>query len=615
MAFIQQTKKKCRQYNVEYLKYGFIPAPHNQQQPMCLLCEKVFSNEAMKPSRLVEHLKRMHSDKADKNLTYFQLLQDKVQKRTIFGNMFASSLQRSTDGLRASYNISLLIARSAKPHTIGEELILPAIREVLHTVLHESPDQIIKAIPLSDTCVQGRIDEMAENIEETLCNMLRKTEFSLLLEESTLPGNESLLLAYVRFIKDESLVQELLFARQLETETKGESVFHVVDDFFKEKDVPLSNILACAADGAPSMVGRHCGFIYFLKKAVPGVLTVHCVIHRQHLVAKNLSGRLHKSMSAFITAINYIKVHAPNSRLFRQLCTDNDEEFERLFLHTEVRWLSKGNCLGRFYSLFDTVVEFFYDSNPVLCDELRNMKHDIAYLADIFTKFNEINLQLQGNESNLIKVKSAISTFLTKLQLFKRNIASHALYQFPSLSELDKEKGIADDDLQVYCTHLDELHRDMSERFEDILLLEIPDWVINPFLNVDGEETGVAEEELISIQNDIELRPKFKKSYQDFWLQKKISDCYKVLWNRVKMYFIAFPTSYLVERGSSAVALLLSKQRNRLKITDRGDLRLILSEFQPDVEKLISQHQAHPSHALDFLQLDWAPKTSEGSNI
>ena len=110
---------------------------------------------------------------------------------------------------------------------------------------------------------------MAENIEETLCNMLRTTEFSLQLDESTLPGNESLLLAYVCFVKDESLVQELLFARQLETDTKGESIFRVVDDFFKEKDIALSNILACATDGAPSIVGRHCGFISFLKKAVP----------------------------------------------------------------------------------------------------------------------------------------------------------------------------------------------------------------------------------------------------------------------------------------------------------------------------------------------------------
>ena len=131
---------------------------------------------------------------------------------------------------------------------------------------------------------------MAENIEETLCNMLTTTEFSLQLGESTLPGKESLLLAYVRFVKDESLVQELLFTRQLETDTKGESVFYVVENFFKEKDILLSNILACATNSAPSMIGRHRGFISFLKNTLPGELTVHCVIHRQHLVAKNLSG-------------------------------------------------------------------------------------------------------------------------------------------------------------------------------------------------------------------------------------------------------------------------------------------------------------------------------------
>lgn len=120
--------------------------------------------------------------------------------------MFASTSQQSSDGLRASYNISILIASSGKPHTIGVELILPAVSDVLHTLLHKSPEQIITAIPLSDNSVQRRVDEMAENIEDTLCNMLRTTEFGLQLDESTLPGNESLLLAYVRFVKVESLV-------------------------------------------------------------------------------------------------------------------------------------------------------------------------------------------------------------------------------------------------------------------------------------------------------------------------------------------------------------------------------------------------------------------------
>jgi len=38
----------------------------------------------------------------------------------------------------------------------------------------------------------------------------------------------------------------------------------------------------------------------------------------------------------------------------------------------------------------------------------------LSQSTDIFTKFNEVNLQLQGNGVNLIKAKSAIFTFLSK---------------------------------------------------------------------------------------------------------------------------------------------------------------------------------------------------------
>ncbi|XP_026579775.1 LOW QUALITY PROTEIN: zinc finger MYM-type protein 6-like [Pseudonaja textilis] len=589
MAEAKKSKTKCRQYSMEYLNYGFIPASSNQQLPQCLMCGKIFSNEAMKPCGLNEHLKKAHSDKADKNLTFFQSFHDKFQKRPTLSCMFSNASQQNTC-LHASYNISLLIAKSGKPHTIGEELILPAIKEVLSTVLHKSPHDIIKTIPLSNNSVQRFIDEMAENVEDVLCSILWITDLVLQLDESTLPGNESFLLAYVRFIKDESLTEELLFARQLNTDTKGESIFHVVEEFFKDKEIPLTNILACATDGAPSMTGRYRGCVAYLKKTVPNVFTIHCVIHRQQLVAKTLSDRLSKSLHIVITAVNKIKVHALSDRLFRELCVENDEDFDCLLLHTEVHWPSKGNCLRCFYNLFDTVAEFFEGKNALLSDELKEIRHDIAYLSELFTKFNEVNLQLQGNEVNLIKAKSVISTFILKLALFKRNIGRCELYQFPSLSELEKKGGIQDDDLHVFCDHLDMLHKDMSEQYQDLILMEIPDWVINQFL--DTKEDGVGEEQLIELKNDIELKPKFKKSYQEFWLQKEISDCYPALWTIVKKLLVAFPTSYLVERGFQ----LLSKQRNRLQITERGDLRLLLSDLKPDIRKLVSIHQAHPSH-------------------
>ncbi|KRX32939.1 hypothetical protein T09_12392 [Trichinella sp. T9] len=45
-------KKKCRQYSQEYLKFGFIPSFYNETMPMCLLCQKVFTNDAMKRSKM-----------------------------------------------------------------------------------------------------------------------------------------------------------------------------------------------------------------------------------------------------------------------------------------------------------------------------------------------------------------------------------------------------------------------------------------------------------------------------------------------------------------------------------------------------------------------------------
>jgi len=59
-----------------------------------------------------------------------------------------------------------------------------------------------------------------------------------------------------------------------------------------------------------------------------------------------------------IKTIDKIKSNAKNDIMFRQLCQDNNEQFIRLLLYTEVRWLSKGTCLTRFAELYDSVVQF-----------------------------------------------------------------------------------------------------------------------------------------------------------------------------------------------------------------------------------------------------------------
>ncbi|KAI5152824.1 hypothetical protein ENBRE01_3037 [Enteropsectra breve] len=553
------SQKKNRQYKPEFIRYGFIPCPTNQALPMCLICEKSLSNEAMKPSRLQDHLIRVHPDKKDNDINYFKELEDKINKRTKLSDIFKSSRKQSFDGLVASYNLSLLIAKSGKPHTIGEEIILPAVKEVLENVLHKPAGEILDKISLSNDTVQKRIDEMADYIEESLCEYLKRVQFSIQLDESTLPNNKSILLSFVRFIKDEKICEELLFVKELQTDTRGRSIFNILKNFFEEKEIPFKNILSVATDGAPSMTGLYNGFVALLKQVSPNVLAVHCVIHRQHLVAKNLSERLHASLNFVISAVNKIKNSALKGRLFSKLCAENDEEFNTLLYHTEVRWLSKGNCLARFYNLFDTVIEFLENSDKDLRENLLKFKSDIAYLADLYKLYNEVNLQRQGDDLNLIKTKNIIASFIAKLLLYKRNIAVKNFLHFPKLQELNNV--IRDHDLEIYCQHLEDVHKDFGERFKDILEMEVPFWILNPFEYEANLGSPELEEELIELTTNEELKYRFSRGYQYFWLQKPISSLYTGLWKIAQKYLVAFPSSYLSERGFSAVTTIFSKKK------------------------------------------------------
>jgi len=126
-----------------------------------------------------------------------------------------------------------------------------------------------------------------------------------------------------------------------------------MQQYFEKHNIPLSNITAAATDGAPAMVGLYRGFASLLKKKVPAVRTVHCVLQRQHLVAKKLSDGLHDALKVCIRPINKIKAHPLNSRLFALLCEENDDLYKQLLLHTEVRWLSRGHNLQRLVDLYD----------------------------------------------------------------------------------------------------------------------------------------------------------------------------------------------------------------------------------------------------------------------
>ena len=153
----------------------------------------------------------------------------------------------------------------------------------------------------------------------------------------------------------------------------------------------------------------------------------------------------------------------------------------------------------------------------------------------------------------------------------------------------------SDENLEVYTEHLRALKDDMIVRFEDILSMQIPAWIVNPYCDVNLARPEL-QEELLDLASNEELESLFNGGYQKLWLRNDVGILYPSLWNIAKKFIVAFPSSYLVERAFNAVTNLITKRRNRLDIVSRGDPRLNLTTLTPDIKDLVAKYQVQPSH-------------------
>ncbi|XP_038669014.1 SCAN domain-containing protein 3-like [Scyliorhinus canicula] len=322
------------------------------------------------------------------------------------------------------------------------------------------------------------------------------------------------------------------------------------------------------------------------------MLLVHCVIHRENLVSKNICPVLNEVQKSVIKSINAIKANAKCERLFKQFCEDNNADHVRLLLHTEVRWLSKGNCLKRFMELFDELSDFLSDKPEMKHLLTVDGKAFVSYLADIFEKLNVLNKQLQGTNKTLVDAKAKIFGFISIIELCQKHISDKSFDQFHWLKKCEP----TDAAVLVIVDHLKILASYLKERFSDLKQIDFPTWVMQPVL-VDLSDVSMQyQEELSEIQNDESVKALFNIKGAMAWLCDETETKYPNSTRFARKLLLPFPSSYLAECGFSAVNDLLLKKRNRLDITKRGDLRLKLTKLEPNIKSLCSRHEAQGSH-------------------
>ena len=212
-----QFRKKLR-YNDSYVQFGFTVINSGEEKPQCVLCCIVLGSSALKPSKLERHLVTHHPDFQNKNANFFKRRADSLVRSRFDSTSY--QWKENTARLKASSEVARKIAIAKKPHTIGEQLILPCCQVIVSNVFGEFEVQKLKQVSLSNDTVSRKISELSENILSQVVSKIQNSMFgffAIQLDETTDVANLAELCVYVRYIHEKHLEDEFLFCSPLTT--------------------------------------------------------------------------------------------------------------------------------------------------------------------------------------------------------------------------------------------------------------------------------------------------------------------------------------------------------------------------------------------------------------
>nr|XP_014351068.1 PREDICTED: general transcription factor II-I repeat domain-containing protein 2-like [Latimeria chalumnae] len=332
------------------------------------------------------------------------------------------------------------IIREGKPFMDGE-YVKRCMLNIGKELFEEFPNkdkilQQIKDRPLSAKTVHDQAVKMADQVDkQQIENMSSATYFSFALDESTDICDVAQLCILGRYICGNLVHEEMLAILPMKKQTRGKDILKTVMDFVSKKQIQLGKLVSVCTDGAPSMTGKHKGFVALLSEQQKRpILSFHCIVHQEALCAQSCGVKLSDIMALVVRIVNWILARALNHCQFQSLLEEVDYEYPGLLMHNNVRWLSCGKILARFAACLKeikTFLEMKGVTHPELsnCDWLLKFYH----LVDITGHLNQLNVKLQGQGNTILSLQQAVFAFESKLNLFIRDIETGRLTHFETL--------------------------------------------------------------------------------------------------------------------------------------------------------------------------------------
>lgn len=113
-----------------------------------LLCMKVLAPECMVPSKLKHRLESNYKHTIGRPRDFCAIKSKELKQEK---SMFFRNSSIPNNALISSYKVIYRIAKSKKPHTIAEELILQTAVVMVNVMLGECAGKLLSKVPMSNS--------------------------------------------------------------------------------------------------------------------------------------------------------------------------------------------------------------------------------------------------------------------------------------------------------------------------------------------------------------------------------------------------------------------------------------------------------------------------------
>ena len=162
------------------MKHGFTEL---NDKLKCVVRLKVLSAESMKKNKLQRHLETNHPNCINKPVEFFERKLKSIQGERSIMTLFTAENKLTVYSL---YVASYKIVKQKKADTIGEDLLMPVIKEVVKIMIGEKECKKLDTVSLSNNTVKKRNANMSNDVIQQIVHQVKKSPlYSIQLDEST----------------------------------------------------------------------------------------------------------------------------------------------------------------------------------------------------------------------------------------------------------------------------------------------------------------------------------------------------------------------------------------------------------------------------------------------